>query len=110
MFRTWGLRTIGMHALTVEKLIEKGKLEPEVSVGIAEAIDIAMTHAQLVTVPVLDARFAEFERRVDARFAALEKRIEEVRAELVRWVFLVMLGNVAINAGVMAVMNALQHR
>ena len=57
-----------------------------------------MTQAQIVTVPTLDARLAQ-----------LETKIERTKAELVRWVFLVMLGNVALNAAATAMLNALKH-
>jgi hypothetical protein len=78
-------------------LIRKSKFEPQVALGIAEAIDMAIQSAQLVTVPILDARLA-----------SLEAKVEGVKAELVRWVFLVMLGNVALSAGVTAILNAVQ--
>jgi hypothetical protein len=141
-----------MHAASVEVLIEKSKFEPHVALGIAEAIDMAIQSAQLVTVPVQDARlsaleskmeakfwalelkmegrfgaleskmearFGELESRMEARFGTLESKmeariggletkIESVRADVVRWVFLVMLGNVAISAGVTAILNAVQ--
>jgi hypothetical protein len=86
-----------MHAAAVEVLIRKSKFEPQVALGIAEAIDMAIQSAQLVTVPILDARLA-----------SLEAKVEGVKAELVRWVFLVMLGNVALSAGVTAILNAVQ--
>jgi hypothetical protein len=41
--------------------------------------------------------------RMEAR---LEARLEQTKAELVRWVFLVMLGNVALTAGATALLNA----
>ncbi len=102
-----------MHATTVELLTGKARLEPEIAVAFAEAIDMAIGSAQLVTVPILDARLAV----VDARLAELETRLkaefdaklEKCKAELVQWVFLVMLGNVALSAGVTATLNALQH-
>jgi len=50
-----------------------------------------MTLAQLVTVPVLDARLQELRHE-------LEVSLEKTKAELVRWVFLTMLGNVALGA------------
>jgi hypothetical protein len=86
-----------MHAAAVEVLIRKSKFEPQVALGIAEAIDMAIQSAQLVTVPILDARLA-----------SLEAKVEGVKGELVRWVFLVMLGNVALSAGVTAILNAVQ--
>jgi hypothetical protein len=80
---------------------------------------MALSNAQLVTVPVLDARFAAFEAKVEARFTTLEAQIdaklekviaklEQTKADLVRWVFLVMVGNVALSAGTTAVLNILQ--
>lgn len=109
-----------MHAATVELLVQKAHLEPDTALAIAEAIDMSIHNAQLVTVPILDSRFASFEAKadsrfasVDARFAALEDRfdakLEKTKAEIVRWVFLVMLGNVALSAGATALLNAVQH-
>jgi hypothetical protein len=90
-----------MHAAAVEVLIRKSKFEPQVALGIAEAIDMAIQSAQLVTVPILDARLLALEARMDAKMGG-------VKADLVRWVFIVMLGNVALTAGVTAILNAVQ--
>jgi tetrahydromethanopterin S-methyltransferase subunit G len=193
-----------LHAAAVEILIEKGRFEPQVALGIAEAIEASMMHAQFVTVPILDARlqelraemrialmslenkidrrfgdlegkvdhrfgdlegkvdhrfgdlegkvdhrFGDLEGKVDHRFGDLEgkvdrrcseldariqqldakmdlklgeldakidrkwgefaTRMERNKAELVRWVFLVMLGNVALSAGAAAVLNAFKN-
>ena len=154
---------MALHAATVAILIEKSKFEPEVALGVAEAIDLAMTQAQFVTVPLLDARLheiktelrglaekvdakldasvykadmqrfsAEFNAKLDAKFAAmdakfdtklatldakfdtklgaldakLDTKLAELEAKLVRWVFLVMLGNVALSLAANTVMNA----
>ena len=131
-----------MHAATVELLVQKAHLDPDTALAIATAIDMALQNAQLVTVAVLDARFAAFEAKIDARFAASEANIdarfaavdsrfsaleakmdarfvaseakweaalEKTKAELVRWVFLVMLGNVALSVAANALLNAFQH-
>ena len=131
-----------MHAATVDLLVQKAHLEPETALAIATAIDMALHNAQLVTVAILDARFATFEAKIDARFAASEVEIdarfaaseaklevrfaavdnrfttleakmdaalEKTKAELVRWVFLVMLGNVALSVAANAVLSSLQH-
>ena len=131
-----------MHAATVELLVQKAHLDPDTALAIATAIDMALQNAQLVTVAILDARFAAFEAKVEARFAASEAKIdarfaaagaktdarlaaidarfvaleakmnaalEKTKAELVRWVFLVMLGNVALSVAANAVVNAFQH-
>ena len=142
-----------MHAATVDLLVQKAHLDPDTALAIATAIDMALQNAQLVTVAVLDARFAAFEAKIDARFAAFEAKVEarfaaseakmdarfaaaeaktdvrfaaidarfvaleakmnaaleKTKAELVRWVFLVMLGNVALSVAANAVVNAFQH-
>jgi len=150
---------MAIQAATVGILIEKSKFEPEVALGVAEAIDLAMTQAQFVTVPILDARIheiktelrvlaekvdtkldtstyqvdmqrfsAEFNARLaalearfdtklvaldakfDAKFAALDAKIDtklaELEAKLVRWVFLVMVGSVAVSLAANTLMNA----
>jgi len=119
---------MALHAATVGLLIEKAKFEPEVAIGVAEAIEFAMTQAQFVTVPILDARLhgisAEIrvlEGKLDAsikeqkadmqRLAAelngkIETKLAEMEARLVRWVFLVMLGNVALSLAATMVLNA----
>ena len=108
-----------MQAATVEVLVTKGKFDPQIAIALAEAIDMAIKSSQLVTVPILDARMAAvdarfdaMEARISARFTAveagLETKLHSFKCELVRWVFLVMLGNVALSAGATAVLNALQ--
>jgi len=89
---------MSLNAVAVELLIQKGGFEPRVALGIAEAMETSMTQAQFVTVPVLDARVAQ-----------LEVKIERVKSELVRWVFVVMLGNVALNAIATALLHVFQH-
>lgn len=91
-----------LNAVAVELLIDKGGFEPRIALGIAEAIETSMTQAQIVTVPILDARLQELK-------ALLEIKIESTKAELIRWVFVVMLGNVALNVAAAVVFNALKH-
>ena len=91
-----------MQAATVAILVEKAEFKHATAVAVAEAIDVAIAGAGLVTVSVLDARLGELK-------AELQRQIQEVKAELVRWVFVVMLGNVALSAGATALLNALQH-
>ena len=91
-----------MQAATVAILTDKASFQPNIAVAIAEAIDMAIAGAELVTVPVLDARLSELETE-------MKTEIREVKAELVRWVFVVMLGNVAMSAAATALLNALQH-
>ena len=130
---------MAIHAATVGILIEKSKFEPEVALGVAEAIDLAMTQAQFVTVPILDARLheiktelrvladkvdtkldtstykadmqrfsAEFNAKLTTLDAKLDTKLAELEARLVRWVFLVMLGNVALSRAANTLMNALK--
>ena len=146
---------MALHAATVEILIEKAKFEPEVALGVAEAIELEMTQAQFVTVPILDARLREVSAEIrvlegkldastkehkadmqrlsadldaklnvqsakvdaklnvqsakmDAQFAKMEMKLAQMEAKLVRWVFLVMLGNVALSLAATTVLNALK--
>jgi hypothetical protein len=39
----------------------------------------------------------------------MDAALQKTKAELVRWVFLVMLGNVALSLAANAVLNTLQH-
>ena len=142
-----------MHAATVELLVQKAHLDPDMAIAIATAIDMALQNAQLVTVAVLDARFLAFEAKMDARFAASEARmdarfaasearmdarfaavdsrfsaletkwdarflafeakmdaaLQKTKAELVRWVFLALLGNVALSVAANSLLNTLRH-
>jgi hypothetical protein len=149
------LRTkiMALHAATVEILVEKAKFEPAVALGVAEAIELAMTQAQFVTVPILDARlheiraeirvlegkldasikehkadmqrlsaeldaklnaqsakmdaqFAKMDAKMDTKLAQMEAKLAQMEAKLVRWVFLVMLGNVALSLAATTVLNA----
>jgi hypothetical protein len=126
---------MALHAATVGILVEKAKFEPEVALGVAEAIELAMTQAQFVTVPILDARLqgvsaeirvlegkldassrehkagmhrlsAELDVKQSAHFAKMETKLAQMEAKLVRWVFLVMLGNVALSLAATTVLNA----
>ena len=87
-----------------------------------------MTQAQFVTVPILDARLHEvraeirvLEGKLDASIrehkadmqrlavelnARIETKLAEMEARLVRWVFLVMLGNVALSLAATTVLSA----
>jgi len=84
---------------------------------ITSRIALAMTQAQFVTVPILDARFHVLEGKLDASIQAhkadmqrlsaeLNAKLAELEAKLVRWVFLVMLGNVALSLAANTILNA----
>ena len=115
---------MALHAASVGILIEKSRFEPEVALGVAEAIDLEMTHAQFVTVPILDSRIYEvraelrvLEGKLEANTkdlkadmqrlgAELNAKLAEAEAKLVRWVFVVMLGNVALSVAANMVLHA----
>jgi hypothetical protein len=82
---------VAIHAQAVEILVRKARFEPDVALGVAEAMEVSITLAQLVTVPVLDARLQELKHE-------LEVSLEKTKADLVRWVFLTMLGSAALSA------------
>jgi hypothetical protein len=73
---------MGSQAATVDSLIKKGKFEPQVAMAIAEAIDNAMSDSQLVTVPILDARFAHHRAEIRGDLMRLENKIDSVRTGL----------------------------
>jgi hypothetical protein len=70
-----------MKADTVDILTQKGRFPTEQALAVAEAIDMAISDAQLVTIPVLDARFARLEARIDQKFDRL--RLQLIMAILV---------------------------
>jgi hypothetical protein len=61
----------------------------------------------------MKGRFAASSAEMKAGFASLEAKWsaahEKAKAEVVRWVFLVLLGNVALSLGANALLNAFQH-
>jgi hypothetical protein len=67
-----------MRAETIDLLSEQGKFPAEQALVLAEAIDMAIEKMQLVTVAILDTRFAA----VDLRFAAVESRFARLEARM----------------------------
>jgi hypothetical protein len=91
-----------MEAVAMDKLIEKGDLSPQVARAIAEALDITLKAANLATVPMLDARFAQQDAKMEARFSSIEKSIESAKV----WAALLYAGLAAAVFGSLA----LDHR
>jgi len=83
-----------------------------VALAVAEAIDNSIRDSQFVTVPILDARFgelkAELKAMIEVSSERLSKEIVATKAELARWVLLVMLGSVAIATGAAEVSHAIR--
>jgi len=69
-----------MEAAAVDKLVEKAKFHSDIAMAVAEAIDITIKAANLVTLPVLDARFAAYDAKMEARFGSVEKSIESLKS------------------------------
>jgi len=65
------MKTMAIHAEAVEILVRKSRFEPEVALGVAEAIEVSINLAQLVTVPVLDARILELKTELKSEIQAL---------------------------------------
>ena len=110
----------------------KGGFEPEVALSIAEAIEVSVVHALFVTVPILDARLQTLKAETSVSLMSLETKLsasiqelktdlkteaertrtelktemEKTKAEVVRWVFLAMLGSMALSAGATTVLKA----
>jgi hypothetical protein len=73
-----------MQVATLDKLQREGCFRPEQAIVVAEAIDMAVAEAQFVTVPILDARFAQVDARfarVDAQFAQVDAQFAQVDAQ-----------------------------
>jgi hypothetical protein len=89
-----------MQAATVELLKRKGQFPSEQALAVAEAIDMAIADQQLVTVPILDARFAASKAEMDARFAQFDARIAALEARLDRFrlqiIIAILIGHVAL--------------
>src|SRR3569623_515147 len=74
--------------------------------AIGEALDITLKAANLVTVPMLDARFAQHEAKMEARFGAVEIRFSALERALERtkvWAVLLYAGLVTAFFGALAV-------
>ena len=71
-----------MEAAAMDKLIEKGGATPQLAQAIGEALDITLKAANLVTVPMLDARFAQHEAKMETRFGAMEARFSSLERAL----------------------------
>ena len=95
-----------MEAVAMDKLVEKGDLSPQVARAVAEALDITIKAANLATVPMLDARFAQQDARfaqqdakMEARFSSIEKSIESTKV----WATRLYAGLAAVVFGGLAV-------
>jgi hypothetical protein len=69
-----------MEAVAMDKLVEKGDLSPKVALAVAEALDITIKAANLATVPLLDARFAQQGAKMESRFAQQDVRFAQLAA------------------------------
>ena len=75
---------MALHAATVGILVEKAKFEPEVALGVSEAIELAMTQAQFVTVPILDVRLHEVSAEIRVLEGKLDASNKEHKADMQR--------------------------
>ena len=73
---------MAIHAEAVEILVRKGHFEPEVALGIAEAIEASINLTQVVTVPLLDARLQELRHDVKSEFAEVRMEMATLRTEM----------------------------
>jgi hypothetical protein len=99
-----------MEAVAMDKLVEKGDLSPRLAQAIAEALDITIKAANLATVPMLDARFAQQDAKMEARFGATEKAMEARFSSIEKslestkvWATLLYAGLAAVVFGALAV-------
>jgi hypothetical protein len=95
-----------MEAVAMDKLIEKGGTTPQLAQAIGEALDITLKAANLVTVPMLDARFAQCETKMEVRFGAIEARFNSLERNLEStkvWAVLLYAGLLSVFFGALAV-------
>jgi len=88
-----------MEAVAMDRLIDKGGATPQLALAIGEALDITLKAANLVTVPMLDARFAQHEAKMEARFSSLERALESAKV----WAVLLYAGLAIAIFGALAV-------
>jgi hypothetical protein len=79
---------MALHAAAVGILIEKARFEPEVALGIAEAIEASIMHAQFVTVPIFDARLQELKAETRVSLMSIESKlsasVQELKSDILR--------------------------
>ena len=109
-------------------LCAKAHFTTEQALAVAEAIDMGIRESELVTVPILDARFlvsehrlaafetkmnedfAAFMTRMDARFAAFEARIDQKFDRLrLQLILAILAGYAALGPVGAAVWDAIRH-
>jgi len=79
-----------VYAATIELLTQKGRFQTDQALALAEAIDMAIGEAQLVTVPILDARFAAFKAEMKAEIDVCFERLR------VQMIIAMVLSNAAL--------------
>ena len=88
-----------------------GGFQPQVAVAIGEAMDQTLAHAQVVTVPLLDARLAIFEWKMNERFAAVsaafDVKLAKMETRLIFWIIAITVGNNYLPQIVSTVTNAI---
>ena len=73
---------MAIRAEAVDILVRKGRFEPEVALGIAEAIEVANSLSQLVTIPDLDARLQDLKHEIKDDIQMLAGEMRATRTEL----------------------------
>ena len=88
---------MAMQAATLD-ILEKADLPPKQARAIAQAIEleVAAGHSGLVT----RADLLGLQHNLETRLSGLEVRMAEHKSELVRWVFLCILGQSAMLLGI----------
>jgi hypothetical protein len=69
------------QAETVEVLVRKANFQPHVALAVVEAIDNSIKESQFVTVPMLDARFAELKAMIEVSNERLLKELATTRGQ-----------------------------
>src|ERR1700739_284075 len=77
------MNPMALHAEAVEILVRKAHLEPEVALGVAEAVEVSINLTQVVTIPVLDARLQELRHDIKSDFAGVRADMATLRTEMI---------------------------
>jgi len=83
---------MAVQLATLDILVKEAHFDPPVARAIGAAIENEIQASQLVTVPVLDARFTQFEAKIDARFVQFESKFDVRLAQLESRLFWKLVG------------------
>lgn len=88
-----------MYVATLDILTEKGGFNPRAARAIGEAIDLEIARSREASATREDV--GECRRSLSEEIGTLKISLQTMKADLVRWVFVVILGQTAMLLGVL---------